>query len=162
MIRPERLSAALDGDFVVFLIGMRFNRPWKVHKWWPVFTAMPRMISELQRRPELGFLNGHVWFGRTTMMVQYWRSVDQLMAYATSRSAEHLPAWTAFNRAVGSNGDVGIWHETYRASPGSYETIYHNMPPFGLGIAGTLEPATGKRQSAPERLGLAHAGDHVS
>ena len=23
----------MDGDFVVFLIGIRLNKPWKVHKW---------------------------------------------------------------------------------------------------------------------------------
>jgi len=27
---PERMSAALDGDFIVFLIGMRANKRWKV------------------------------------------------------------------------------------------------------------------------------------
>ncbi len=30
MIRTERLTANLEGDFVVFLIGMRINRPWRV------------------------------------------------------------------------------------------------------------------------------------
>jgi hypothetical protein len=35
MIHRERLTATIDGDFVVFLIGMRLNQPWKVHKWWP-------------------------------------------------------------------------------------------------------------------------------
>jgi hypothetical protein len=49
MIHRERLTATIDGDFVVFLIGMRLNQPWKVHKWWPVAAAMPRMISELRR-----------------------------------------------------------------------------------------------------------------
>lgn len=55
MIRRERLTANLEGDFVVFLIGMRINKPWKAHKWLPVATAMPRMIKELYRQPELGF-----------------------------------------------------------------------------------------------------------
>jgi hypothetical protein len=35
---------------------------------------------------------------------------------------------------------------------GGYETIYHNMPPFGLGFAGTLVPATGQLLHARERL----------
>ena len=47
MIRSERLTAAIEGDFVVFLIGMRINRPLKAHKWLPVIRAMPRMIEEL-------------------------------------------------------------------------------------------------------------------
>jgi hypothetical protein len=30
---PQRMSAQIEGNFVVFLIGMRINKPWKVHKW---------------------------------------------------------------------------------------------------------------------------------
>ncbi len=44
---PSRMTAEVEGDFVVFLIGMRINKPWKVHKWLPVFLAMPRMLKEL-------------------------------------------------------------------------------------------------------------------
>ena len=69
MIRRERLTANLEGDFVVFLIGMRINNPWKVHKWLPVATAMPRMIKELYRQPELGFLHAEMWFSRTIIGV---------------------------------------------------------------------------------------------
>lgn len=152
MIRPERLTATLDGDFVVFMIGMRINKPWQVHKWLPVATAMPRMIKELYQHPEMGFIHAEMWFGRTTMMVQYWRSMDQLLAYAKDREAAHLPAWKAFNQAIGVGGSVGIWHETYLATPGHYENVYVNMPPFGLGKVGTLQPANGGRQSAAGRL----------
>jgi len=152
MIRTERLTAALDGEFVVFLIGMRVNKPLLVHKWAPVAAAMPRMLKELFRQPELGFLHGEVWFSRTIVFLQYWRSLDQLLAYATNKDAEHLPAWYAFNKAVDTNGTVGIWHETYAATPGSYETIYVNMPPFGLGRAGRLVPAQGGMTSAASRF----------
>lgn len=34
----------MPDDFVVFLIGMRVNRPWMIRKWVPVATAMPRML----------------------------------------------------------------------------------------------------------------------
>jgi hypothetical protein len=152
MIRTERLAASVEGSFVVFLIGMRINKPWRVHKWWPVAQAMPRMLQELAVRPEAGMLGGEMWFGRTTIMVQYWRSIEQLMAYAKDREAKHLPAWRAFNKAVGTNGDVGIWHETYSVAPGTYENVYVNMPAFGLGEVGSLQPATGARQSAEARL----------
>lgn len=158
MIRRERLTANLEGDFVVFLIGMRINQPLKVHKWLPVARAMPRMIEELSRKPELGFLHAEMWFSRTIILVQYWRSMEQLLAYAKDREAAHLPAWQAFNKAIGTDGAVGIWHETYAASPGSYENIYVNMPPFGLGRACELQPVTGKRQSAGGRL-AAHKVD---
>lgn len=80
------------------------------------------------------------------ILVQYWRSMEQLLASQ------------AFNKAIGTDGAVGIWHETYAASPGSYENIYVNMPPFGLGRPGELQPVTGKRQSAGGRL-AAHKVD---
>jgi hypothetical protein len=159
VIRTERLCAQVDGPFVVFLIGMRINKPWKVRQWWPVAQAMPRMLRELAARPGSGMLGGEMWFGRTTILVQYWRTIEQLMAYAKDKDSVHLPAWRAFNRAVGTNGDVGIWHETYCVAAGAYENIYVNMPPFGLGRVGTLEAATGRRQSAEQRL---HAGEEGS
>ncbi|MFS2036425.1 DUF4188 domain-containing protein [Polaromonas sp. CT11-55] len=152
MIRRERLTATVEGDFVVFLIGMRINQPLKLHKWLPVAGAMPRMIKELRQQPELGLLHAEMWFSRTIILVQYWRSMAQLLAYAKDRQAQHLPAWQAFNKAVGSDGSVGIWHETYAASAGSYENVYVNMPAFGLGRAGTLQAAAGGRQSAAGRL----------
>jgi hypothetical protein len=27
---------------------MRINKPWKLHKWLPVFRAMPKMIREFE------------------------------------------------------------------------------------------------------------------
>ena len=136
------------------MIGMRINSFWRLNKWLPVAAAMPRMVSELSQQPESGFLHAEAWFGRTTIMVQYWRSLEQLLAYARNKESVHLPAWRAFNRAIGANGSVGIWHETYVASAGTYENIYVNMPPFGLGKAGTVYPATGGKQSAAARMGV--------
>ena len=132
---------------------MRINQPLSVHKWLPVASAMPRMLKELYSKPELGFLSGQIWFARTILVLQYWRSMEQLMAYATNREAEHLPAWRAFNKSVGTSGSVGIWHETYAVSPGGHESVYVNMPAFGLGKAGSLQPASGHRESASGRLG---------
>lgn len=145
-----RMTAEVEGDFVVFLIGMRINKPWKVHKWLPVFLAMPRMLKELEARPESGFL-GHI--ASLGVIVQYWRSFDHLESYARSKDQEHWPAWIAFNRRIGnSRGDVGIWHETYQMRAGQYETVYSGMPPFGLGRAGQLVPASGGRESARGRF----------
>ena len=158
MILKERLTATLEGDFVVFLIGMRINKPLLIHKWWPVAQAMPRMLKELGRQPELGLIHAEMWFSRTIVLVQYWRSMEQLLTYAKSKDAQHLPAWRSFNQAVGTDGSVGIWHETYKVSAGNYESVYVNMPRFGLGRAGVLQPASGGRQSASGRLG---AGGHL-
>jgi hypothetical protein len=151
-IIQKRMTGRIEGDFVVFLIGMRINRWWKVHKWMRVAMAMAPMIRELEENRELGFLGEEHWLGRTTIMVSYWRSMEQLMDYATNKTGKHLPAWKDFYRVVGTNGDVGIWHETYRVRPGDFESVYVNMAPFGLGKAGELVEATGKRANAPQRL----------
>jgi hypothetical protein len=150
---PHRMAAQIEGDFVVFLIGMRINKPWKLHKWLPVFLAMPKMLKELRARPESGFLGAI--FG-PKVIVQYWRSFEHLEAYARSNDSQHWPAWVAFNQRFGtSRGDVGIWHETYLVSAGRYEAIYSGMPPFGLGEASTLIPAAGHRESARGRIAAA-------
>ena len=147
-----RRTGRIEGEFVVFLIGMRINRWWKVLQWLRVGRAMGGMLRELGQHPELGFLGATSWFGRTTIMVSYWRSMDHLLAYAKSRTASHLPAWRAFNKTVGTSGDVGIWHETYRSRPGDYESVYVNMPPFGLAQAGAAAPADGAYANADTRL----------
>ncbi|MFB3104875.1 MAG: monooxygenase family protein, partial [Pseudomonadales bacterium] len=44
-IVTERVTANVTEDeFVIFLIGMRINKLWKVHRWWPVARAMGRML----------------------------------------------------------------------------------------------------------------------
>jgi hypothetical protein len=150
-IIPDRMAAEIEGDFVVFIIGMRINKPWKVHKWFPVFLGMPRMLKELKRQPESGFL-GSISGG--LLVVQYWRSFEDLEAYARSHDGLHWPAWVAFNkRMTKSRGDVGIWHETYLVRAGEYEAIYSGMPRTGLGKAGKLVPASGRKESARGRAG---------
>ena len=152
MVIPKRMTAQMYDAFCVFLIGMRINRPWKLHKWLAVFFAMPRMLEELQRRPDLGFMGAHIWFGRTILLLQYWRSFEALTGYAKRSDLAHLPAWARFSQNIGNSWDVGIWHETYRISEGQYESFYHNMPPFGLGRVGQLVEASGHRESASQRI----------
>lgn len=149
-VNAERMAAEIEGEFVVFIVGMRINKLWKVHKWGPVFLAMPRMLKELSGHPDSGFLGYQQSLG---MIVQYWRSFEHLEAYARAHDQAHWPAWVAFNKRVGrSRGDVGIWHETYKIAPGQYEAIYSGMPAYGLGKVGTLVPAAGRRADARGRL----------
>ncbi len=152
----RRVTAEMEGDFVVFLIGMRINRLRRVARWLPVFMAMPRMIRELERTPGSGLLGAKLYLSgpRTPMVVQYWRSFEQLEAYARSRDNAHWPAWVAFNKRIGSNGEVGIWHETYLIPAGSYECVYNNMPPTGLGTVGNLVTAAGRKATAARRAGI--------
>lgn len=153
-----RTAAKIEGDFVVFLIGARINRLALVHKWLPVVRAMPRMLKELAKRPELGLMHAEGFLqGRTVMVLQYWRSFEQLHAYAHAKDLEHLPAWAEFNRKVGGNGAVGIFHETCLVRAGKYESVCGNMPPMGLGKAGEMVSATGRMQDARSRPGAGRA-----
>jgi hypothetical protein len=157
-IEPGRRTADLPDqeELVVFLIGMRFNQWWNVRRWLPVVRAMPRMLAELARRPELGLVGSPRTYrsGRTILLVQYWRSFEQLERYARASDLEHLPAWRAFNQQVRDNGSVGIFHETYRVRVDQIEAIYANMPPFGLGEAFGVVSVGAGRHSAAARLGL--------
>ena len=146
------MTVKIDGDFVVFIIGMRINRFWKFHKWIPVASVMPKMIKELSGKPESGFLGFQIFGGIPPVMVQYWRSFEHLEAYAKDRNGHHYPAWKAFNLKIKSNGDVGIWHETYKVNAGNYECIYNNMPKYGLGKIGEMIPATGRKEHAADRI----------
>lgn len=154
----DRKTARIEGDFVLFLIGARFNRPWNLLRCSQVAVAFRRMMLELEAAPEIGYLGGESWFGRKTIAVQYWRSVEQLIAYARQPNGTHVTAWQRFNQTVGRTKAVGIWHETYLIRAGSYECIFGNMPPFGLSAVGTISEPTGPLGSALLRLGREDGG----
>ncbi len=152
-VTPGRFTAKMDEPFVVFLIGMRINRPLALGKWVPTARAMGPMLRELYRHPEKGFLGGEFFFyARGPALVQYWRSFDDLEKFARDPEDPHMPAWQRFNREARSSGAVGIWHETYLVEPGAYEAIYANMPEFGLAKATERVPAIGGRETARRRL----------
>jgi hypothetical protein len=143
----------LGDEVVVFIIGMRINKPWKPKLWWPVFVAMPKMLGYLATRPEKGLLGFQQSF-IPPFLVQYWRSFDDLEAFARNRDDPHLEPWRQFNRNVGASGDVGIWHETYRVQTANIETIYGNMPPHGLAAAAGTVPVSRGKDSAAVRMGV--------
>jgi Domain of unknown function (DUF4188) len=150
-ILPGRYTAKLDDEIVVFIIGMRVNKWWAIHKWLPVFKAMPSMIRELYTNKEIGCLSMENFFGlRTTLMVQYWRSSEDLLAYA--KGQKHLTAWKNFNKKIGNHDAVGIYHETYIVPKGNHESIYGNMPPFGLARATGRKIITPELNSASKRI----------
>jgi hypothetical protein len=152
-VRPGRCTAEIDGDFCVFLIGMRFNKLWKVHKWSPVLVAMPRMLRELTDHPDKGMLGARTLVGgRTITVVQYWRSFEHLERFARNADDPHLAAWRRFNAAVGASGDVGIFHETYRVPAGNFECLYGNMPVMGLAAAGRHVPVGARSETARQRI----------
>jgi hypothetical protein len=148
-----RFTAKTDQPFVVFLIGMRVNQWWRFDKWLPVSAAMGPMLQSLYSHPEQGFLHAEFfWNFSGPVLIQYWRSFEDLEQFARNPSDPHIGPWKKFNQAVGAGGTVGIWHETYQVDPGHYEVMYGNMPLFGLAAAVEHVPATGRRETARMRL----------
>lgn len=154
-VYPGRYTADVDDELVVFLIGMRINKLWKIRTWLPVMLAMPKMLKAGISDPDSGLLGARTYFGPNPLVVQYWRSFDHLARFARASDGPHLSAWRRFNRAIGSSGDVGIWHETYLVKPGTSECVYSNMPAFGLARATKHVPVTRNRHSAAARIGKA-------
>ncbi|WP_069815029.1 DUF4188 domain-containing protein [Streptomyces sp. TP-A0874] len=152
---PGRTTAAAAGEVVVFLVGMRINRFWAVHRWLPVLRAMPPMLKELSRDEDSGLLGYQLLIGspRTIYVVQYWESKEKLLDYAADPGKLHRPAWGMLNRFRRQGGaHVGFWHETYLVPAGRHESIYVDMPAHGLGKAvGVLPVGHGVR--AADRLG---------
>lgn len=161
-IHRGRFTDGHPDGVVVFLIGLRINRWWSLRHWWPAFVAMPRMLRELDATPGSGLLGYRLLLGAGgPTVVQYWRDLDALLAYATDVDREHRPAWRAFNeRARRSAGAAGIWHETYAVPAGGHESMYVDMPVSGLAAATRHVPVAARGDRARDRLAAhATAGD---
>jgi Domain of unknown function (DUF4188) len=155
-IKAGRYTANYPDEFVVFFIGMRINYLWRLKEWWPVLWAALAMTKELKRLPNTPLLESRtVWTLsdlRVPLFIQYWRSFDELEAWANDKGFKHMPARKAFFRRTGNNGHVGVWHETFRVRAGEYEAIYANTPPMYMGSFAqfrSLRPASTFR----DRLG---------
>jgi len=150
-VAGRRLAAEIEGDFVVFLIGARFNNKLQLVRSLLDLggrRGMKHMLDYLVARPEKGLLAYEM--GLPTI-VQYWRSFEQLEAFAKSEDDPHVEVWRQYWRRVGRTGRTGIWHETFLVRDGQYEAVYGNMPPHGLGKAGRLVPLS-ESSSARARL----------
>ncbi|MEP7286662.1 MAG: DUF4188 domain-containing protein [Chloroflexota bacterium] len=156
-IIADHFTAQIEGPFVVFLVGMQVNKPFHFRKWIKVSKAFVGMQQVLADHPEKGCFGGELFFRfppLTTCWVSYWRSFEALETFARSKDDAHLEAWIRFNREIGTDGTIGVWHETYPIGEGQYEASYVNMPLFGL--AGATKQAIpirgGYRQTARGRL----------
>jgi len=89
-----RYTAKTDQPFVVFLIGLRVNKWWRFDKWIPVAAAMGPMLQTLFTHPEKGFLHTEFfWNFNGPVLIQYWRSFEDLERFARHPSDPHLKAW---------------------------------------------------------------------
>jgi len=146
----RRMTAEIDGDFVVFLIGARFSKLRLLQSLMDLGgrRGMKHMLDYLVAHPDKGLLAYQMGL---PVIVQYWRSFAHLEAFAKDTGDPHLAAWRNYWRRVGKSSRTGIWHETYLVRAGEYEAVYGNMPPFGLGKAGRLMPLS-ESSTARRRL----------
>lgn len=129
-----RMTACPDGDLAVLLIGMRVFHWHKPHRWLPPMIAMQRLVTHLQTAPETGFLGAEILgFG---LLVQYWRSLDALNAYAHDASHDHPTAWRDLQRHMAkAPSAVGFWHEAYHVTADAMQSVYLHIPPYALARA---------------------------
>ena len=114
--------------------------------------TMPKLLKELDADPSLGCL-GSWQVLRSPIaptVIQYWRSFEELEAYAAALT--HKEMWKRFFELVRADGDIGIWHETFKVRAGEYESVYGGMPRFGLAAA-----AGHRRSARPHARGSASA-----
>ena len=150
-VKQGRWTAEIEGDFVVFIIGARVNKPWQVFRILQDLggrRGMGHMLKYLTEHPDKGLL-GYETMG--IVNIQYWRSFEHLEAFARDATDPHLAAWRNYWKRVGKDDRAGIWHETFLVRDGEYEAVYGNMPPKGLGKATQLVPVA-ESSSARKRL----------
>ena len=129
-----------NNDVVVFHIGTRSNHPLGmfapgVKKMNDYFARMMKDLDD--HADEFGFLGSTSWLNasdRTTspeiMMVCYFRTVEQLHAFA--KSHYHRDAWDWWNKNQKSMPYVSIYHETFHVPKGGWEAIYINSHVSGI------------------------------
>src|SRR5665213_3848579 len=123
-IAGRRMTAEVDGDFVVFLIGARPNNKLRLLR--SIIDVggrrgMKHMLDYLVAHPEKGLLAYE--FG-LPVIVQYWRSFEHLEAFAKNTDDPHLGAWRNYWRRVGKSARTGIWHETFLVRAGELSLIH--------------------------------------
>lgn len=145
-----RFTSSASQDVTVFMLGVRINSPLRPDAYVPVMRAYQKMVKYLEQHPETGFLGQELWVKRTILAVQYWESPEALQDFASLTEAPHVQAWRNFTQKA--NHHVGLWHETYQVSAPARESIYLNMPNFGLGKALGVEPIGKETSTAKRRM----------
>ncbi|MEU9508358.1 DUF4188 domain-containing protein [Micromonospora sp. NPDC048170] len=149
-----RMAAEIEGDFAVFMTGMRVNNFFKVNRWLPTFWSMGGVLKAMFADQEAtGALHAHAYWGnRGAVMIAYFRSIEHLERFANNRELAHSKALQDYFRRMKDNSVVGIWHESYVVRNGEYEAVYNHMPvATGLAAAGECVPVSRRGNSASAR-----------
>lgn len=152
-LRP-RMTAEIEGDFAVFITGMRINKFWKIHKWYPNFRAMRKILMGLfGNQEEYGALCAQAyWNLRGPLLIGYFRSVEQLERFANDPNQPHAKVWADYFKRMKDSPDVGVWHETYVVRDGEYEAAYDFMPKAtGLAMGTSYVPIERRGDKAGQR-----------
>ena len=118
-------SSASEGDqnHVLFLIGLEFDSLWRVGDWLPVAKAGSSMFKELEANADVGLIGRDTCLGQTTILIEYWRSLEDLQAYALDDKAGDFPAWRDFRNTTDAADSVRVWHEAYEVRQGEYTDL---------------------------------------
>jgi hypothetical protein len=133
--------ARRDEPFAIFLFGMPLNRLRGLPRFLWGLRVLRRVLRDLNAHPERGLLAGRVY-----------RAGWTLVAWARDHRLPHRKPWQQYLREALDDGAMGLWHETYLASPGSWEGVYLNMPPWGLAAGVEAVEMQATKGSARERL----------
>lgn len=148
--RPDRTTVDLSKypDLVVIYLGQRVN---SLRGLKTLLSFAAKINKSVDAQPDGLLLHEKVLYSLLpphSGMRQYWRDFDSLERWA--RSLPHIAWWQEFLR---DSGGTGFWHEAYFRG-GQVESVYIDMPAFGLSKFAPVKPARGSLFSARRRLGL--------
>lgn len=151
----EKFTADAKEPFVFFMTGGHVNNLLMVHKWLPVAWNFIKLVRYVTTHPETGCLGGQLYlrvFPFGMILHSYWRTFDDLEAFARNAEEGHLSAWKDYMQHVAENGAMAIYHEMYLVEPDKFEAIYGNSAPVGLAKAMGAIPVTGRQHHARGRI----------
>ena len=119
-------------NYVVFLMGIVIHKPFNIFARQLMKRSLNAVLEELEQKKPAGFLTQLHAIGNPSLLVSYWKDLESLLEYARDKSSKHFPAWYEFNETISNTKAVGLWHEIYRLSAGSYSGTYRNCPLTGL------------------------------
>ncbi|UNI18818.1 hypothetical protein JDV02_005064 [Purpureocillium takamizusanense] len=138
---------------VVFNLGVQTNHPlgWLCPGGRETSEHFLAMHAELLRdrggdSSQHGLIAGNTWRGNagnnasTILVTYYFRDVRALHRFA--HGPLHRAAWDWYGQGR-RYPHIGVYHETFEVAPRSYETVYVNCSPIGLG-AGSVRCGGGE------------------